>query len=141
MIRCKKISRPHDIYQFRRLIIKYLRVSFMLKHIAAIFLLFAFAVQTFHQAVVVLDYYTNTASFARDCENKARPTMHCNGKCQMMKKLKEEEKKDQQNPERKAENKNEVTSSQSYFATIHLQKISVQHSFTSYYFTFFQQAN
>jgi len=34
--------------------------------------------------------------------------MHCNGKCQMMKKLEQQEKKDQQNSERKAENKSEL---------------------------------
>lgn len=47
--------------------------------------------------------------------------MHCNGKCQMMKKLQQEEKKDQENPERKAENKNEITlSSRSFFADVPL---------------------
>lgn len=44
--------------------------------------------------------------------------MHCNGKCQMMKKLQEEEKKDQQNSERRVENKNEIISSKSFYATI-----------------------
>lgn len=80
----------------------------MFRQIAAIVLLLTFAAYSFHQAVIVLDYYANTASFARACENKARPMMHCNGKCQMMKKLKEEEKKEGQNPTRKNENKDEV---------------------------------
>ena len=56
----------------------------------------------------MLDYYTNTAAFAKNCVNKSRPKMHCNGKCQMMKKLLEEEKKDQQMPERKFEKKIEI---------------------------------
>ena len=56
----------------------------------------------------MFDYFINTTAYAKNCENKARPILHCNGKCQMMKKLKEEEKKEQQNPERKAENKNEL---------------------------------
>jgi hypothetical protein len=77
--------------------------------------------QTFQRGLIVLDYYTNTASFAKDCENKARPLLHCNGKCQMMKKLRQEEKKDQQNPERKSENKNETWTSVSYFTTLSLQ--------------------
>lgn len=34
--------------------------------------------------------------------------MHCNGQCILMKKIQQEEKKDQQNPDRKAENKNEI---------------------------------
>jgi hypothetical protein len=80
----------------------------MYRQIAAILLILAFAAYNFNQAVIVLDYYANTASFAKNCENKARPMMHCNGKCQMMKKLKEEEKKDQQNPTRKADNKDEL---------------------------------
>ncbi|MFL5811765.1 MAG: hypothetical protein ACJ749_19740, partial [Flavisolibacter sp.] len=59
--------------------------------------------------------------FAKHCENKARPIMHCNGKCQMMKKIQEEEKKEQQSPERKMENKNEVVSSKSFFASLQFQ--------------------
>jgi hypothetical protein len=86
------------------------------KQITSILLLLAFAIQTFSGGFVVLNYYTNTAAFAKNCVNKARPKMHCNGKCQMMKKLKEEEeKKDQQLPERKVENKIEVLSSKSFF--------------------------
>lgn len=68
----------------------------------------AFAVQTFERAVIVINYYTNTASFAKNCENKAKPMLHCNGRCQMLKKLKQEENKDKQNPERKNDNKEEV---------------------------------
>ncbi len=44
--------------------------------------------------------------------------MHCNGKCQMMKKLQQQEKSDQGNPERKMENKIEVISAKSFFATL-----------------------
>lgn len=80
----------------------------MLRQVIAFVFLVAFALQTFSSAIVVLDYVANTKAYASKCENKARPGMHCNGKCQMMKKLKQEEKKDQQNPERKAENKNEL---------------------------------
>lgn len=65
------------------------------------------------------DYYTNTSKYAKNCVNKAKPKMHCNGKCQMMKKLQEEEKKDQEKPERKGENKGEVIlSSKSFFAIV-----------------------
>lgn len=41
--------------------------------------------------------------------------MHCNGKCQVMKKMQEEEKKDQQVPERKFENNIEVVISSQHF--------------------------
>jgi hypothetical protein len=64
------------------------------------------------------DYLLNTNVYAKNCENKARPKMHCNGKCQMMKKIREEESKNQQNSERKAENLKQVLSSQSSFATV-----------------------
>ena len=86
--------------------------------LAVFFLLTAFVAQTFNKTLLVIDYYANTQAYAVHCENKAIPMMHCNGKCQMMKKMRQEEKKDQENPERRPENKNEVTlSSKSFFAT------------------------
>lgn len=89
------------------------------KQIIASVFLFAFALQTFNKALYVFDYFTNTKSYAENCENKARPEMHCDGKCQLMLKLKKEENKDQQNPDRKAENKNEITLSyKSYFPAL-----------------------
>lgn len=88
------------------------------KLVAAIFLV-AFCFQTFSKPFIIADYYANTAAYAKNCENKARPQMKCNGHCQMMKKLKAEEKKDAENPERKAESKAEITlSSKSFYATI-----------------------
>lgn len=80
-------------------------------------LLIAFAASTFSRVFVVADYYTNTAMYAKNCVNKARPKLHCNGKCQMMKRLQQEDNKDQQNPDRKMENKGGVDiSSRSYFS-------------------------
>ncbi len=82
--------------------------ALMIKYSIAIFLLVAFVAQTFSNGFVLIDYYTNTAAFAKNCVNKAKPKLHCNGKCQMMKKLQEEEKKDQQIPERKIGKKIEI---------------------------------
>jgi hypothetical protein len=96
--------------------IKYFTFVPMIRYTAAILLIFAFAIQTFKGGFVIFDYYSNTAAFAKNCINKAKPKLHCNGKCQMMKKMQEEEKKDQQVPERKFENKIEVLSSK-YFTT------------------------
>ena len=90
----------------------------MLKNFGALLLLFALLTQTFHKAVIVSGYYANTADYAKNCINKAKPQLHCNGKCQMMKKLKQEDKKDQQNPERRSSTKDEVISSKSFFASI-----------------------
>lgn len=89
----------------------------MFRSISAIVLLTAFAIQSFNRAFIVLDYYTNTAAFAKNCENKDSPQKNCNGKCLMMKKLKEVEKKEQRVPERKLEIKNDVVSSRSFFTS------------------------
>ncbi|MBS1512414.1 MAG: hypothetical protein JST86_16330 [Bacteroidetes bacterium] len=89
-----------------------------MKSLSAIILIAAFAAQSFSGGFIMLDYYSHTAAFAKNCENKARPQMHCNGRCQMMKKLKAEEKKDEQNPERKADNKTVVLSSKSFFCSV-----------------------
>lgn len=73
---------------------------------------------------MVFDYKANTNAYALNCENKARPQMHCNGQCQLMKKLKKEEKKDQENPDRKSENKQEVLlSSKSFFPFIQIYTV------------------
>ena len=82
----------------------------MFKKLAAFFLLIAFVCQTFSNGWVMVEYYTNTAAFAKKCENKVKPALHCNGKCQMMKKIQADESKEQQMPERKMENKIELFS-------------------------------
>ena len=76
----------------------------------AILLVVAFFAQTFSKGLIVANYFTNTQAYAKNCINKAKPKMHCNGKCQMMKKLKQEENKDSQNPDRKNEIKIDVSS-------------------------------
>ncbi len=96
----------------------------MFKQLTVILLFTAFTVQTFNKAVIVFNYYTNTAAFAKNCENKAKPMMHCNGRCQMMKKLKQEENKDKQNPERRSDSKDEVL----YFSK---SQIIFQYNFAS----------
>ncbi|HEX3025022.1 MAG TPA: hypothetical protein VHP12_07405 [Chitinophagaceae bacterium] len=115
---CNKLF---GFYDLQRL----LCTDFMLKQFAVIFLFAAFAVQTFNKAIVVFNYYANTSAFAKNCENKARPMLHCNGRCQMMKKLKQEENKDKQNPERRNENKNEVLYFSKNSFSIQQNKISV----------------
>lgn len=90
----------------------------MYRHLAAILFLTAFLLQVFQQNLLMLDYAVNAAAFAKNCENKARPVMHCNGKCQLMKKMQEEEKKADQNPGHRAEWKNEIASAQTCFAAV-----------------------
>ncbi len=86
----------------------------MFRQITAILLIVAFIAQSFSGTFVMINYYVNTAAFAKNCVNKAKPKMHCNGKCQMMKKLQEEEIKEQQLPAGKFNNKIEVLYSESF---------------------------
>jgi hypothetical protein len=104
----------------------------MIKQSIAIFLLIAFVTQTFSSGFVVLDYFTNTAAFAKNCVNKAKPKLHCNGKCQMMKKLQEEEKKDQQMPERKSETKIDLLSFTASFPSINRSFVAIAGEQTSF---------
>ena len=85
-----------------------LKINITYKQIAAFLFLIAFLAQTYSKGFIIAAYYSNNASYAKNCINKATPKLHCNGKCQMMKKLKQEENKDKQNPDRKSDNKNEV---------------------------------
>lgn len=75
----------------------------VIRYLSAILLIVAFAGQTFNGAFIQLGYYINPDAYAKNCINKARPKLHCNGKCQMMKKIREEEKKEQENLEQKWE--------------------------------------
>lgn len=59
-------------------------------------LIIALLAQTFSQGVYYLDYSINKAAYIKNCVNKARPMLHCNGKCQLMKKIEAEEKQNQQ---------------------------------------------
>jgi hypothetical protein len=86
----------------------------MIQYISAILLFFSISLQSFDKAIVVLDYYVRPSTFAKNCENKSLPKMHCGGKCQMMKKLKEKEK--QEFPEGRLAGKTVVFSPMNVFA-------------------------
>lgn len=58
----------------------------------------AFAGQTFDQGWYYLGYLVEKKEYMKRCENKALPQLHCNGKCQLMKKLQEQQKKEQGAP-------------------------------------------
>jgi hypothetical protein len=63
-----------------------------MKGIATVILLLLFTVQTFSKWMWVLDYNLNQAYIAKNlCINKARPKLHCNGHCQLRKKMAEDE--------------------------------------------------
>ena len=51
--------------------------------------------QTIAKFVIVIDYQVNKEFITKTlCENKAKPTMHCNGKCHLKKQLEKQEKKE-----------------------------------------------
>ena len=95
----------------------------LLKKTAALLLLLCCMAQAFSGAAMLGGYYINNTAYLRNCENKARPQLHCNGRCQLLKKMKQEEKKDAQSPEQRVSGKEQVLSSKSFFAkapTIHV---------------------
>ncbi|HVI43958.1 MAG TPA: hypothetical protein VM802_03795 [Chitinophaga sp.] len=58
---------------------------------------------------VMLDFYINQDYIARNlCVNRDKPQMHCNGKCHLRSRLNEEDRKNQENPERKTDNRSEI---------------------------------
>lgn len=86
-----------------------MRIEGLYRKIAVVLLLAAFTTITFNQSFITLDYFLQRDFIANTlCINKAKPQMHCNGKCQLMKKLQQEQKKDQENPLRKTDTKKQV---------------------------------
>ena len=104
----------------------------LLKQFVAFCMLLIFMTHTFINAIIFADYYLNTASFAANCENKNKPQLRCNGQCQVAKQLEKENKKDQNNPERKSENKIEAISSKSFYAAIDCIAINDSHHYLLY---------
>ncbi|RFM27085.1 hypothetical protein [Deminuibacter soli] len=66
-------------------------------------LLLVLLVQTFSAGFVVLNFYANRSYIAQNlCENRSKPQLNCCGKCQLNKKLRQEENKDQDSNGRKS---------------------------------------
>lgn len=87
----------------------------ILKKSIAILILVSFVSQTFGSMLVLANYYTNKAAFIQKCINKAKPQLQCNGKCQMMKKMGEQEKKEKDQLEKKSALKQITLSTKSFF--------------------------
>ena len=69
-----------------------------MKFIAVPILMILILAQSFGKWVIVLDYTINKEYIAQNlCENRSKPKLHCNGKCQLAKKLAEEEKQNSSN--------------------------------------------
>ncbi|MGB4769889.1 MAG: hypothetical protein WBP58_00420 [Chitinophagaceae bacterium] len=72
---------------------------FSYHHLLGAFLLLAFLAQHFSANLIVIDYILRTDAYASQCLNKARPALKCKGKCQMMRKMAEQEKQSPVLPE------------------------------------------
>ena len=78
----------------------------MLRKCTAFFLLLAFAASTFSRAVIVVDFYANQDYIAKTlCENRDKPMAHCCGRCQLRKRLANQDKQDKNSPERETNNR------------------------------------
>ena len=64
-----------------------------MKFVAVPILCLLILAQAFRKWLIVIEYNINKDYIAKNlCENRKLPKMHCNGKCQLMKRLAEEEK-------------------------------------------------
>jgi hypothetical protein len=62
-----------------------------MKLVVAPILMLLILSQSFSTTLVILDYDINKAYITQNlCENKTKPTLKCNGKCQLAKKITEE---------------------------------------------------
>ena len=89
-----------------------------MKFIAVPILILLLMAQTFSKWFVEISFDLNRDYIAKNlCENRFRPVLKCNGNCVLMKKMKQEEKKEQDAPPVKLEIASIVLSSRSFFAT------------------------
>lgn len=89
-----------------------------MKFIAVPILILLLMAQTFSKWFVEISFNLNRDYIAKNlCENRYRPVLKCNGNCVLMKKMKQEEKKEQDAPPVKLEIASIVLSSRSFFAT------------------------
>ena len=89
-----------------------------MKLIAVPILIFLLITQTFSKYFVMLSFQLNRDYIAKNlCENRYRPQLHCKGNCVLMKKIKQEQKQEQNAPcPGKTEISTIILSSRSFFA-------------------------
>ena len=104
-----------------------------MKYALGILLFTALIAQTFSRSLAMADYMVNLEAYKKSCINKARPKLNCNGKCQMLKKMKTQEGETETSaPAPKFNQLEVVLSSKSFFPSI--QVVSTTNS--SNYFTY-----
>jgi hypothetical protein len=81
----------------------------MRKQLITIFLMMIWLCQLSGRYLVMFEYYLNQDFVAKNlCINRDKPQLQCNGKCHLKKQLSEEERRDKESPERRAENRTET---------------------------------
>lgn len=94
-------------------------MSALFKQITVFIFLASFVAHTIGNGFYIADYYLNTAKYAKNCVNKAKPKLKCNGKCQLMKKIREQEEKEKKSDEIELSARIELTlSDKNYFVII-----------------------
>jgi hypothetical protein len=74
-------------------------MSLLFEQLTVYILLTLVLLQTFSREVLVVDYALNRTSItARFCINKARPELHCDGKCYFSKQLKKQQEREDKLP-------------------------------------------
>lgn len=87
----------------------------MFARITILILLISFVAQSMNRSVILIDYMFNTASFEKNCINKAKPALNCHGKCQVSKQMQKQEEKEK-TQQVNAAKADLVLSSRSFFA-------------------------
>lgn len=104
-----------------------------MKYTFVILLFTALLAQTFSRSIAMADYLFNLETYKKNCVNKTKPMLHCNGKCQMLKKMKKQEGESGTNAPVPKFNQSElVLSSKSFFPRIEFFKLTNR----AYYFTY-----
>lgn len=90
-----------------------------MKYTITIIFLTALLAQTFSRSLAMADYMVNLEAYKKSCINKAKPKLNCNGKCQMLKKMKTQQGETETNaPAPKFNQLEVVLSSKSFFPSI-----------------------
>lgn len=83
----------------------------MVRYFSVVIFFIAFFLHTFDTGIIIASFYSNQKYIAKNfCINKNNPNSRCCGKCQLTKKLNQEDNKDKQTQGRKSENKIEIAS-------------------------------
>jgi hypothetical protein len=89
--------------------------------------------QTFSRYIVMADYIVNLEAYKKACINKAKPKMQCNGKCQMLKKVKKQEGDSEASaPVLKLNQLEVVLSSKSFFPFLAILATNNASSYSNY---------